>query len=349
MDTLTHAVIGALVIRTPKPGFFAKSGLNETQRVIVVAAASAFPDIDYAGFGVNPYQFITQWHRGITHSLLLLPLWAVILGFVFTLLLGLKNKRKEICLLTGLGLLVHVIGDLITVYGTQIVSPISDYRIGLGYTFDVDIWIAVIAAISLALSFYRRSFARYGLICLGLYLSLTILLQAIAIHIAEDQSPSASVKSVYALPQPFSPAHRSLVVESDSGYWQAHLSPSNIANWLKVLNPAKPGDRDKQTSNEKLRWNWYSKPDNPEKTQSISGKVWRHEKMEPFRRFVQMPAVYRIDQDENSLCIWFTDLRYVIKGIVTPFRYGMCRVKPGLDWKMYRLKRFTEFDRELIP
>jgi membrane-bound metal-dependent hydrolase YbcI (DUF457 family) len=64
MDTVTHAIIGAVTARaciTIKNEKSPHYGL-----LFVAALAAAFPDIDYLLFWVNPYRFITEWHRGVT-------------------------------------------------------------------------------------------------------------------------------------------------------------------------------------------------------------------------------------------------------------------------------------------
>ena len=72
MDTLTHGMIGALVGRACLPR--RPGALTPAQGSLVGAFAAVFPDVDYATFWVDPVQFLSVWHRGPTHSLLLVPL-----------------------------------------------------------------------------------------------------------------------------------------------------------------------------------------------------------------------------------------------------------------------------------
>ncbi|MGR9100760.1 MAG: metal-dependent hydrolase, partial [Gammaproteobacteria bacterium] len=141
MDTVTHALVGAMTARA-----CVKSGSDKRLgRTLLLAAAfsAAFPDIDYLLFWVNPYRFIAEWHRGITHSLLMLPVWAALLsaGAFF-----LANKRIAFGTLFGfcsLGLSAHIATDLITIYGIQLFSPLSDRRFALSLTFDLDPWLGL--------------------------------------------------------------------------------------------------------------------------------------------------------------------------------------------------------------
>src|SRR5579863_9597091 len=82
MDTITHAFAGALLGK----GLFttrrseAPTEFSPQSRLLITAATigSIFPDVDFF------YQFVSRdnlailkYHRYITHSLVLLPLWAV--------------------------------------------------------------------------------------------------------------------------------------------------------------------------------------------------------------------------------------------------------------------------------
>jgi inner membrane protein len=340
-------MIGALAVRTPHPDYYSGSGCTERARLATVAAASVFPDLDYAGFLVDPYRFITEWHRGISHSLLLLPLWALLLGWLFSLLTGRSALRGELMRLCALGLLLHILFDLITVYGTQIFAPWSDYRIALEVTHDADFWIAAIAAISLVLSFYRRVCARIGVIFLGLYLGLALTTQLIALRFAENPG-IVSVQRIHAIANPLSASHRILVIETRSGYWISLLDLSGLGQSLSALDPADRSGLGRYRNKETLQWQWWTKPGIPEPGREAVHTVWLHEDLQSFRRFAVLPVLYRIDRNEARICIWFTDLRYVIPRIVPPFRYGMCRNNPGSEWQGYRLKQFTHFERESI-
>src|SRR3970282_1188585 len=85
MDTITHGIVGALIGKA----FFAEDPpavgpswrqLPRTEgRVAIVCSTlgAIFPDMELLSvpFAGNNLAFIT-WHRGVTHSLLMLPVWA---------------------------------------------------------------------------------------------------------------------------------------------------------------------------------------------------------------------------------------------------------------------------------
>ena len=71
VDTLTHALSGALLARAmPAPaGAVAR-------RVAAGFFACAAPDLDFVASFAGPVEYLLN-HRGVTHSLLLMPAWAI--------------------------------------------------------------------------------------------------------------------------------------------------------------------------------------------------------------------------------------------------------------------------------
>ena len=122
MDTLTHAVSGAVAgIAFGENNKLARISL--AKRALVVAIAAAAPDLDnLLALGNDPFLYLDH-HRGITHSLILLPVWAALLGMVFARLFDLLTAKKEVMLLAGTGIAVHIAGDWIPAYGTMVFAP----------------------------------------------------------------------------------------------------------------------------------------------------------------------------------------------------------------------------------
>src|SRR3972149_3264115 len=95
MDTITHGIVGALAARaffagTPRPspaviGEASGAGHAPIGRAAIVACTlgAMFPDIDvFAGpVAGNPLAML-EWHRGVTHSVVALPFWALLLAAV---------------------------------------------------------------------------------------------------------------------------------------------------------------------------------------------------------------------------------------------------------------------------
>ena len=134
MDTLTHALSGMLVTRASRP----------KQDVLPLWLASlagflvaAFPDIDFISryFGITAFM---TYHRSVTHSILLLPVWAGLLAVVLHWLTARRYSWQIFFPLCALSLAIHLFGDVITAYGTKVLAPFSDYRLALPTTFIID-------------------------------------------------------------------------------------------------------------------------------------------------------------------------------------------------------------------
>ncbi|HET9664036.1 MAG TPA: metal-dependent hydrolase, partial [Burkholderiales bacterium] len=83
MDTLTHALSGALLARATAPGAARPGALTPKARMAAGFAAAAFPDCDFALRLVDTLTYL-NWHQGITHSLVLMPAWSWALAHLFS-------------------------------------------------------------------------------------------------------------------------------------------------------------------------------------------------------------------------------------------------------------------------
>lgn len=369
MDTLTHSMLGAVAARTGMKNRVDKSCL------IVAAVAAAFPDIDYLLFWVNPYKFITEWHRGVTHSVLMLPLWA---GLISAISYKFMRGRIPFIVLFGfssLGLLTHLTADMITLYGIQLLSPVSSRRFALSITFDMDPWIGLMASLSLIFGYFKRSVAVIGLFLIAAYLLILSYFQFIAIKTAETRLNQSGIfgSRAYALPQPFFPFHWKLAIDHNDHYELAHLSFIGSASELIrsltfsllnkegfnkynsstdgfVLNPPQflQTDLDQYRTEGELVWLELPKFGNNEIEKNLAGEVWGQASFSEFRAFASFPVLYRVDRNLDSECVWFTDLRYILPFMTAPFRYGMCRQTLESGWQLFRLPRDTANDRQLI-
>ena len=146
MDTITHGIAGALIGKAVFRGedMFAPHPINRG-RIITwsLMLGAIFPDSDVLrDFFSSDKLLIVTWHRSITHSLLLLPLWALLLAGITR---ALANSRKweapSFPALTGIyaaGILSHVLLDLVTSFGTMIWSPLEWSRPAWDLIFIVD-------------------------------------------------------------------------------------------------------------------------------------------------------------------------------------------------------------------
>lgn len=313
MDTLTHALSGVLAGRASER---AGAALPPLRRALLVGAAAAFPDIDYALFVLAPADFLNL-HRGPTHSLLLLPLWAVLLALPAARLLA--ARWRDCVGPCALGLAMHLAGDLITVYGTQLLYPLSMHPFALGVSFDFNPWLAALvgAGCLATLAARPRQAAALTLVAVAAAVAGQALLR--------QQALAAAGAGAQALPQPFSPFAWQLVVADAGGY--------RLADWR--LGGDAP-----------LRWREVPRPER--EAAALVREAWAQPVLAPFRRFAQLPALYRVDRHADDDCVWFQDLRYRFPGRLPTFRHGVCRAAAGGAWRAYRLSYFSDGRRQAL-
>jgi membrane-bound metal-dependent hydrolase YbcI (DUF457 family) len=146
MDTITHGIAGALIGKAVFRGedMFASKPMNRA-RIITwsLMLGAIFPDSDILRdwFSNNPMLILT-WHRSITHSLVCMPIFALLLA---ALTRWFARWRKwdapSFVALTGIyaiGILSHIFLDLVTSFGTMIWSPLQWSRPAWDLIFIID-------------------------------------------------------------------------------------------------------------------------------------------------------------------------------------------------------------------
>ena len=123
MDTITQAVLGAGI---------GQAGFRQLGRRAMAfgMACGLLPDLDVLfGLGDDWQGLIT--HRGSSHSLVVLPLAAVPVGWLGWRLLGRRGSPKTWMHLAFWGLITHPLLDVCTTYGTQLLAPLSRQRFSI--------------------------------------------------------------------------------------------------------------------------------------------------------------------------------------------------------------------------
>ena len=356
MDPITHALFAGLSAKviTPHQTKTGNSCRNK-DTLITAAIAGAFPDIDYLSFWINPLIFIAEWHRSITHSLFMAPIWGIFLtGIILVVVPRLRGSTKLVLFYSIVGIVSHILLDILTVYGTEIYYPFSDRLISLATTFVIDPYLTIIIAISLLISLNKRSrsIAITGTALILVYVTFQWQLKQDAIQIAVNHGANQieTNSDTFALPQPFSPFHWRVIVRSKNEYSTALLDISGFSekletehkrnNWLEMISAYKsPTD---------LHWEHYSLFGSDVDQYPLVNEVWRHDDFGLFRQFAVFPILYRVDEMDQETCVWFTDLRFLISTMLPSFRYGMCRDNRNNSWQLYRLRRFTKNTRQRI-
>ena len=164
MDTITHGIAGALIGKAifagedlfgpsaPAASAGEKSGSEGRRRSQVTRGrvvtwslmlGAIFPDSDVLrDLFSHDRLLVVTWHRSITHSLVLLPLWAMLLaGLTRALTSWRKWEAPSFAASSGIyavGILSHILLDLVTSFGTMIWSPLKWSRPAWDLLFIVD-------------------------------------------------------------------------------------------------------------------------------------------------------------------------------------------------------------------
>lgn len=351
MDIFTHALLGATLAYAATP---AQARVRTRERLLLGGIAAAFPDIDFAAFPIDPLRFLADWHQGPTHSVVLLPVWAILIGVVYAATARRRAAVAEAAFVSALGLASHIAADLITVYGTAVLSPLSASRWSLGTTFIIDPVFTGIVLIALAtgIGTRRRRFAGIGLALVCLYVGGQAWLQQRAIEIGRMSADEQGIAfdRLSALPQPLSPFNWKLVGSAGPLYFVAHVNLSGLRPWVPPLpyrerlvelaGAYRPAAQ--------LVWQVRHRYGDQPGQRALVEQLWNEPRFAPFRRFAIYPSLSRIDRDGTETCIWFTDLRYDLPALPDTFRYGFCRADVGQVWELYRLRYFSEHARQRL-
>ncbi len=133
MDNLTHTLTGLALSRAGLGRFYARPAL-------VLMVAANMPDVDVISLAGGPLLYL-QWHRGITHSLFLMPVMAI-----FPVLLALAVARstagwKAAYALSLIGVGSHLLIDWTNAYAVRLLLPFSGEWLHGDLNSVVDVWI----------------------------------------------------------------------------------------------------------------------------------------------------------------------------------------------------------------
>jgi inner membrane protein len=324
MDTITHALTGAVIAKAINDEKVGNWG------TIAGLAMGFFPDSDFV-LGLFNRQFYLEYHRDFTHSLLLIPLYALFFSWLFVKI----SKRHhfwsyfKICLPV---LVSHAILDLLTSYGTMILSPFFDHRFSWDLVFVIDLVFSGIIFFPWMISIFWKNKAHW--VCRGSLIGLTLYIlfcwvqhhQAIELTKAFAKNLNAEVIQIASLPQPLSPFRWANYVETEDKVYQGFVN-------LTLKEPPQPlGRQAESRSNfskllERLR-GLYQPPGKVhyQSYQKLQDSPWIEkalatEGVKFYYWFAQFPVVKAVNSKEGRHRVEFMDVRFLLPGIRTPFVY----------------------------
>lgn len=335
MDTLTHALSGALLARATAPGDAPPRSLP--RRVAAAFLACAAPDLDFVAGFFGPVAYL-EIHRGVTHSMVMLPLWALVLSWALAKILREPRGWRALYGVCALAIGLHIAGDVITSYGTMVLAPLSDWRAGIGTTFIIDLWFSGIIVAGLAASAALRRDRRPAVaacIVLVLYVGFQYVLRQHALDFGERYARAQGVRGavVSAEPRPVSPFNWTVFVSDAEAHRLAHINL--LREKPRTLQPDDGFIAQLDAVYEPMataRWETRSRYGEGA-VRPLAKDAWSSPAMAVYRWFALRPAFDGITG--GSVCVWFVDLRFYTPGRgAMPFRYGACRAQPDAPWRL---------------
>ena len=239
MDNLAHTLIGIGVARS---GLSRRFGPGTTA---TLAIASNLPDLDAL------YAIFDPWNRFLlrrthTHALVALPLLAALLAF----LLQRRYRERPWGVLFGLsllGIVLHIVFDLVNSFGVVVLWPFSPHRFELESVFIIDLVIWGLMAGAIATACFLKSEEgklrtyRAALVALGVYVMLCLAGHSRAeaevreLLARENRHPRA----LRVFPEPLGP-HRFRAAALVDGAWNVYLC--NLLRGTSELRDVVPTD-----------------------------------------------------------------------------------------------------------
>jgi inner membrane protein len=314
---------------------------------------AAFPDVDFVLRIFDSLTYLAA-HRGVTHSIILLPLWAIGLALLFRLITRRRYSWKAFVVPCALGIGAHIAGDVITSFGTMIFAPFSNWRVQFPTTFIIDLTfsgIIVTGLVASAIWKQERWPAVASLAVLVGFVGFQRMQHNRAVDVGNDYIAAQKLEAAraHAIPQPFSPFNWMVVVQTPREYRLAYvnlerdrvLTAPDDAGWLFRLNTLYRPVTDAS---------WQRVVRYGEADPSLAQAAWEAPGLARYRDFAMFPAVLKMERNETSTCVWFDDLRFKMDGRASPFRYGGCRQAGSDTWATYRLDSDGNREiRETIP
>ena len=301
MDSVTHLVAGAL---TP----LAFKNAPKTRVMILFGIlCGELPDIDVIA-GKTP-ENILAFHRGITHALVVQPLFALIMALIFHRLIKKSDgdgswtfaKTWSVALLA---LLIHLFLDCMTTFGTQIFLPFSDFRVAFPAMFIIDPFMTLPLIASLLFILRKRRltplpsapqknrfwFARGALCWLATYPALALCLNyGLAANLTSQYAHSENERELMSIelsPEPFSPLNWKMIAISPNKFYMGRLSLFHLTEDTAFIA--------------------YDRPD------TLLWEKLRHDinLFDIYSRFVTYPFLaVKPDEDDGEI-VTYADVRY---------------------------------------
>jgi len=229
MDPLTHALSGLTA------SFCLPKQTKRHHLFCIIAAI--LPDVDNLSFLMGREIYLL-YHRGFCHSFLGGIILSVLLTGSFRFFDKNLTWRRGIFLSYSL-VCLHLFLDLITSFGTQLFSPVTNYRCAIPCVFIIDFILTGVLISGVLLSFFRpkhKKVIAISCLCIILiYPAFGKMIQLIQLERAKTVL-NQDYQSIHVVPAFFAPLYWKVIVEKASHYELRHLSiVSAIENYPSFI------------------------------------------------------------------------------------------------------------------
>ncbi|MGA9466496.1 MAG: metal-dependent hydrolase [Exiguobacterium marinum] len=196
MDTITHTLFGLTLY-----GAADKRDLQQHEKralFVTTLVGSQIPDSDVISRLWDTEGMYQMWHRGITHSIFLVPLFALLIYILVRLLFRVTDIRYFWWAL--LSVFIHNTSDLFNAWGTGYFEPISNVRITFGVIPIVDFvyWgIFLVAWLVARKQEVRYKTYRYAWAALVLYVAIQSAQGAYLYHTYADDYDEVALSASF--------------------------------------------------------------------------------------------------------------------------------------------------------
>lgn len=224
MDSLTQIALGSAI-------GVATMGRRTAvwKAALVGAVAGTLPDLDVFINHGDPVRNMTL-HRADTHSLLYLTLFSPLLAWLCARWCSGGQHWRRWWLATWLVLITHPLLDWMTVYGTQLLRPWTDYPYAVGSIFVIDPLYTLPLLIGTGAAFVRQQrglrWNALGLLVSACYLIWSVVAQERVMHqvnaVLQTQVPQET--HILVTPTAFNTLLWRVVVMTPDSYQEGYYS-----------------------------------------------------------------------------------------------------------------------------
>lgn len=233
MDSLTQVALGSAV------GYTVLGNKVGRKAVAWGAILGTLPDLDvFLPYGGSVEAF--TYHRGFSHSLFVhLLISPLIVWLILKIHTGMQAYKVRWFWLVFLCLSTHALLDSLTVYGTQLMWPLSEYPFAVSSMFIIDPLYTLPLLIGLAFTLLPKisTSKAYKINAITLSLSTAYLCLAFVFKLNIDdkvntalQNRGITVNEYISTPAPFTTLLWRVVVMSDGKYYEGYASVFDTAN-----------------------------------------------------------------------------------------------------------------------